>query len=183
MRSFAGLYFAASILLFLSGVIATMLKFSTHNPFFIRGIVITITVLSIALCRPYKKTYMNLLDTILLLHFGLLCHLVSAENRFRSKDRAVAFEVMAVLPLFCCVLFFTGKLLKLQKFLGSLAKAYGVLCQWCRNRNNPGDNLIDYHNPPSIQQPSTVPTVTDNTYGSIDYTAYFCNIRNINQMM
>jgi hypothetical protein len=107
MRSLAGLYFAAKILLFLSDVIAFMLKFSIYNPFFIRGIIITITTLLIALCRPYKKSYMNVLDTILLLHFSLLCHLVSAENRFIPKNCAVAFEVMAVLPLFCCVLFFT----------------------------------------------------------------------------
>ena len=46
MRSFAGLYFTARILLFLSGVIATVLKFSTS---FIKGIIITIIVLLIAL--------------------------------------------------------------------------------------------------------------------------------------
>jgi O-antigen ligase len=171
MRSLAGLYFAVKILLFLSDVIATMLKFSIYNPFFIGGIIITITALLIALCRPYKKTYMNALDTTLLQHFGLLCNLVSAENGFRPKNRAVAFEVMAVLPLFCCVLFFTGKLLKLQKIWGSFKKAYGVLCQQCCNRNNPGDALIDYHNPPLIQQPLIVPTVIENSYGSIDYTA------------
>ena len=171
MRSFAGLYFAARILLFLSGVIATVLKFSTDNPFFLKGIIITITALLIALCRPYKKTYMNVLDTILLLHFGLSCHLVSAENRFTAKNRAISVEVMVVLPLLCCVLFLTAKILKFQKILKSLANDYRVFCRRCRYRNDPDDDLIDYRNPPSIQQVLILPKVIENSYGSLDYTA------------
>jgi hypothetical protein len=69
------------------------------------------------------KAYMDVLDTILLLRFGLLCHLVSAENLFTSKNRVIAFGMMTVLPLFCCVLFFTGKLLKFQKIFGEFSKS------------------------------------------------------------
>ena len=99
---------------------------------------------------------MNVLDTILLLHFGLSCHLVSAENQFTTKNRAISIEVMVVLPLLCCVLFL---------------QHYGVLCQQHRNRNDPDDDLIDYHNPPSIQQVLIMPKVIENSYGSLDYTA------------
>ena len=112
---------------------------------------------------------MNVLDTVLLLHFGLLCHMISAEMGFAHKNLAIIFEVMVMLPLLCCVILFTTKVLKLQKILMSLAKAYRVLCQRCRNGNDPGD--VDYLNPPSIQQVLIVPTVIENTYGSIDYTA------------
>ena len=57
---------------------------------------------------------MNVLDTILLLHFGLLCHLVSAETGFASKKiLAITFEVMVVLPLLCCVFYLSAKVLKL----------------------------------------------------------------------
>ena len=48
MRSFAGLYFAARVLLFLSNTIAIVLKISPNDPLYIiRGIIITITALLI----------------------------------------------------------------------------------------------------------------------------------------
>ena len=176
MRSFAGLYYATRVFLFLSNTIATVLNISNNDPFFVRGIILTITALLITLCRPYKKPYMNALDTILLLHFGLLCHLISAETGFANKKNlAITFEVMVMLPLLCCVLFLTAKVLKLQKILKRLPKAYGVLsqkCKSCHNRNDPGD--IDYpstYNPQSIHQVLIEPTAIENTYRSIDYTA------------
>ena len=173
MRSFAGLYFAARILLFLSNTISIVFNISNNNPFFIRGIIITITALLIALCRPYKKTYMNVLDTILLLHFGLLCHLLSAETTFRNKKiLAIIFEVMVVLPLLSCVFYVTAKVLKLQKILKKLGKVCRVFCQMCKSchhRNGPGN--VDYLNPPSIQQLLIEPTIIENSYGSINYTA------------
>ena len=170
MRSFAGLYFAARTLLFLSNTIAIILNVSANDPSFIRGIIIAITALLIALCRPYKKTYMNVLDTILLLHFGLLCHLVSAETGFSNKNLilAITFEVMVVLPLLCCVLFLTAKVLKLQKNLNSLGKVCRVFCQKCKYRHCRNDPGNDYLNP---QQLLIEPTIIENTYGSMNYTA------------
>ena len=174
MRSFAGLYFAARTLLFLSNGIAIVFKISPNDPSFIRGIIIAITALLIALCRPYKKTYMNILDTILLLYFGLLCHLVSAETGFANKILAITFEVMVVLPLLCCVLFLSIKILKLQKTLNSLGKVCKVFYQKCKikyrhHRNDSGD--VDYLNPPLIQQLLIEPTIIENSYGSMNYTA------------
>ena len=178
MRSFAGLYFVARLLLFLSNMISDVLNISNNDPFFVRGIIITVTALLIVLCRPYKKTYMNVLDTILLLHFGLLCHLISAETGFANKKNlAVTFELMTILPLLCCVVFLTAKVLRLQKILKSLANSCGpgVFCQICKscyNRNNTTSD-IDYlstFNSPSIQQVLIEPTAVENTYGAIDYT-------------
>ena len=116
MRSFAGLYYAARVLLFLSNVIDTVLNFSTCNPLFIRSIIITITALLVALCRHNKKTYMNVLDTILLLHLGLLCHLISAETGFAYKNLAIIFEVMVILPLLCCVFSLQQRFLNFRRF-------------------------------------------------------------------
>ena len=73
MRSFAGLYFVARILLFLSNVLAGGLHISENDPYFMRNIVLTITVLLIIVCRPYKQAYMNKIDTLLLIHNGLNC--------------------------------------------------------------------------------------------------------------
>ena len=146
MRSFAGLYFGARVLLFFSDMITFGLHISESDPFFVRGIIIAITALLIVICRPYRKTYMNILDTILLLHFGLLCHLMSAEAGFKnSKTLAIFIEVMIMLPLLCCVLFFTAKVLRLKKVLKNLLKACGACyqkCKSCYHRNNISEILI-----------------------------------------
>ena len=91
MRSFAGLYFVARVLLFLSNVLAGAWPWTSYNiirldPYFMRNIVLAIIlVLLITLCRPYKKAYMNKIDTLLLIHNGLVCHLVPAEYGFMQK--------------------------------------------------------------------------------------------------
>ena len=174
MRSFAGLYFVARLLLFLSNVIASVFSISNNDPFFVRGIILTITALLITLCRPYKKTYMNVLDTILLLHFGLLCHLMSSERGFSNlKILAVTFEVMLMFPLLCCVLFFAAKVLRLQKVFKKLTKACGAhfqKCKSCCSRNS--TNIVNDLDSPSIQQVLVDPACAERNYGSIYDTAY-----------
>ena len=109
---------------------AIVFNVSKNDPYFVRGIIITITALQIALCRQlYDKTYMNVLDTILLLHFGLLCHLISAATGFANKKNlGITFEVMIMLPLFCGALIFIAKVLKFRKISRSVAIVCGVLC-------------------------------------------------------
>ena len=53
----------------------------------------------VALCKPYRKTYMNILDTLLLAHLGILCHLMSSYAGFQDKTNfVIAFEVMVAVP-------------------------------------------------------------------------------------
>ena len=59
MRSFAGLYFVARVLLFLSNIMAAELHVSENDPYFMRNIALTITLLLIAVCRPYKEAYIH----------------------------------------------------------------------------------------------------------------------------
>ena len=171
MRSFAGLYFVARVLLFLSNTIAIVLSVSNNDPFFVRGIILTVTALLIALCRPYKKAYMNVFDTILLLHYGLLCHLLSAEAGFSNrKILAITFEVMAMLPLLCCVLYFAGRVLRFKKVLKNLMKA----CRACYQKYKScyGASNVDDLNSPSIQQILVDPASMEINYGSINNATY-----------
>ena len=173
MRSFAGLYFVARVLLFLSNIIATVLNVSNNDPFFVRGIILTITALLIALCRPYKETCMNVLDTILLLHFGLLCHLISAETGFSNrKILAVTFEVMAMLPLLCCVLFFAARFLRLKKILKNLMnlKACRACHQKCKSCYGASNN--DDLDSPSVQQVLVDQASMEINYGAINDATY-----------
>ena len=78
---FSGLYFLLRILVSIGIQIPYNLNF---EPWFARGALLSVTAMAIALCRPYKKSYMNISDTLLLLHMALLCHILSSntENMF-----------------------------------------------------------------------------------------------------
>ena len=81
-----------------------------------RDVILAITLLLIAVCRPYKETYMNKVDTLLLLHVGLVCQLVSAENGFENeKVLAITFVLMMMPPLLCFILFLIANSSGLQK--------------------------------------------------------------------
>ena len=62
------LYFIARLFLFVSNVLAGGLHISENDPYFMRNIVLGITVLLITVCRPYKQAYMNKIDTLLLMN-------------------------------------------------------------------------------------------------------------------
>ena len=47
---------------------------------FLRGTLLSITALVIALCRPYKMTYINVSDTLLLSHMATLCYILSSDT-------------------------------------------------------------------------------------------------------
>ena len=120
MRSFAGLYFVSRLLLFLSNIMAAGFHVSENDPYFMRNIVLAITLLLIAVCRPYKETYMNKIDTILLIHMGLFCHLVSVEDVFdKEKYLAITFQIMMMFPLLGFVLFLIARY-HLQKTLKNI---------------------------------------------------------------
>ena len=62
MRSFSGMYFFLRLMIYLSGTLNRITFYLDQH--FAQGLVFTIVALLIALCRPYKKTYMNIMDTI-----------------------------------------------------------------------------------------------------------------------
>ena len=113
MRSFAGLYFVVRTMLLCTNVVGFLTRVAKNNPHFWRNAVFTVAVLLIAICRPYKKTYMNVLNILLLAYMGLLCHLTSAEHSFSVRENvAYTFDVVLAFPFFCFMLFFIVKVLK-----------------------------------------------------------------------
>jgi hypothetical protein len=168
MRSFAGLYFVTRVLLFLSNVLAGGLQISENDPYFMRNIVLAITVLLIVVCRPYKEAYMNKVDTILLIHLGLLCHLVSAEDGFRNeKILAITFEVMIMFPLLCFILFLIVKTSRLQKNLKNLYQKYKSCIA---RRNEEQEEFSSPYNSPSVHQILIEPIALEENYyyGAVD---------------
>ena len=113
MRSFAGLYFILRVAMFFTKGIGGLLMVSNNDPYFIRGILFTATLVLISLCRPYKELYMNVLDIMLLADLALLCHLVSSYTGFQVQANFVfTVSVMVLLPFAGFILLVTVRALK-----------------------------------------------------------------------
>ena len=79
MRSFAGLYFLLRMLE--GGGVSIICPNLGFEWWFARGTLLSITAVAIALCRPYKKSYVNVVDTLLLSHMALICYILSSKRR------------------------------------------------------------------------------------------------------
>ena len=123
MRSFAGLYFIVRPMPFIAGSIVSVFMISNNDPYLPRSVIFIAISLLIALCRPYKKMYMNVLDSLLLAHLGILCHLISSYPGFQYTDNFVYTSLtMTSLPLVCFMLFF------IQRAFRKILKSKGFEC-------------------------------------------------------
>ena len=134
MRSFAAFYFIFSPVLGFSGGIGSLnqLMISNNDPYFLRSIVLAIAAMLIALCRPYKKTYMNVVDILLLVHYILICHLISAYPGFQIQSHFVyCFFIMSSIPFVGFLLSFVyvvfRKALKSKPFFCPFRNMYNLV--------------------------------------------------------
>ena len=176
MRSFAGLYFVVRAMWFGIYLFGGSIGVANNDPYFWRNIVLTMGVLLIAICRPYKKMYMNTLDTLLLAHFGLVHHLMSAERSFQVRQNvAYTFDVVLALPFAYFILFLVVIALK-KVFICKLQTKFCRLttekCKFCfsffkfeiprfivRKSNSWSDSS-------SIEQLLIDPSATETSYGA-----------------
>ena len=101
MRSFSGLYFLLRILIY--GGLNNL----GFGKWFTRGALFSITAVVIALCKPYKRLYMNISDALLLSHLALICHILASDTKFimyflpfMQTLLLIPFAVFAVCVLF-----------------------------------------------------------------------------------
>ena len=78
MRYFSGIHFFLVIPLLLFPSLMSLI--SKFNLLFITGTILLIAALLIVLCRPYKKMYMNVCDTLLLSHLAMICFMFSQKK-------------------------------------------------------------------------------------------------------
>ena len=106
-RRFSALYFfmrgAIIVLYFIREV------FLSHNLWFFGIILFTCASLLTSYIQPYKKSYMNILDTLLLAHMALLCLLVSTP--FDNALYALSLVMLISLPLTVFLLYLSWNLL------------------------------------------------------------------------
>ena len=114
MRSFSGLYFFLSMVVFFVAFLSYLIsKHFMHVPklhTYSVGILLLITTLTIALAKPYKKAYMNYLDVLLLSIFTVLCFTISLSSTWHTMQ--VITKALLVIPLMLFIFFAVSKWFK-----------------------------------------------------------------------
>ena len=104
---------------------------SNNDPYFLQSVVFALAALVIAVCRPYKKTYMNVVDILLLVHSILCFHLISSYQGFQIHSHFVyTFFVMISLPFAGFVSFFVYRCLR-KVYKTKAFSAFSKRCKFC----------------------------------------------------
>lgn len=83
MRSFSGIYFLLRIVIYSAAILShATLKLNYQLA---RGFVFSAAALLIALIRPYKRTYMNVVDCFLLSHMASFCYIIASTTSLKNK--------------------------------------------------------------------------------------------------
>ena len=114
MQIFSGRYFLLRILV--SVGVSIILHNLGFERWFARGMLFSLTAVTIALCKPYKKSYMNISDALLLSHMALICHILSSNTKnmlfvpFMQALLLIPFAIFTVYILLRVVCGFYGSL-------------------------------------------------------------------------
>ena len=114
MRSFSGMYFLLQIILFVGVLI--LYDYLDFEQWFLRGTIFSTAALVIALCRPYKKTLINVSDTLLLFLIAVICYILSSDTK--TKFFVPFMQILFLIPfiVFCVLVIFriVWRILRLQ---------------------------------------------------------------------
>ena len=122
MRSFSGIYFLLRIIIYSAEIINMQtLHLGNH---FSRGFIFSVAVFTIALSRPYKQTYMNVMDCILLFHMATLCYTIASTSSLNHKPHIFLplMQVVIGLPFIIILLLAVYRLMTrgmFRKHLGN----------------------------------------------------------------
>ena len=156
MRSFSGLYFVVRILAPFHFLTRRFISQWTY-----KAILTSSATMLIALVRPYKKTYMNVLDSLLLSTFAINCHLLSISAK-HPTIRAIEVFIITLIPGITFWLFIATKLvIKLWKWLRNLVSSR---IRWLKAKYGRQTQLV-------TQPTSTTVTIADVcSYGSMPHS-------------
>ena len=149
LRYFSGIYFFLSLCSALSA--GTFHHFLGFKKWFTFGLTYSIMVLLIAICRPYKKMYANVCDTLLLFHLATILYILSQKN---IKYFVPLIQSLILFPFILLVFVICFKFM----FKPCSSLLVMRLRKCFRNRNS---RLNLYHNDAKIVQ-------SLNSYGTIN---------------
>ena len=160
MRSFAGFYLILRYLPAFSGLFHKL-----HiADWLYRGYLFSIAALLIAFAKPYKEKYMNVLDTLLLAHLSIVCHLLT-RNRYSGEGTQTL-----IITLIPALLFGLLPFLKLFKMIKNTATVRQYLFGCCQRKQiaNDVDNTVSDDEPTKALKTPTSSTIASfKTYGSL----------------
>lgn len=111
MRCFSGLYFFLRFLLYLVGYVSDKLTDNdvtlSDKMWFPFGSVFLTVGLTVALCGPYKKKYMNVMDSLLLCNLAIQCYIISS-----SFNMKLMLTISLLVPIVFFVVIVATKLMK-----------------------------------------------------------------------
>ena len=97
MRIFSGLYFFLILTAYFTVLLTrAMNSYLSVSRWFTIGIVLFFTLLAVIIAKPYRKTYMNHLDTLLLSNYMILCYVLSSGFRTQLVARILITTPIAV---------------------------------------------------------------------------------------
>ena len=125
MRSFSGTYFLLRIISYS----AESFSRATLNldPQFARGFVFSVAALIVALSRPYKKNYMNIVDCILLFHMATFYYTIIASTNFLHHKSRIFLPIMHVMIAFPFIFIF---LITIYRMTCGIFRKHFSQCIW-----------------------------------------------------
>ena len=150
MRSFCGLY-SFLVILLTQGHHLFLRKWNISYWLYLAFIFLTFALL-VALIQPYKKKYLNALDSLLLAHFTVLCLLLSRD--YFPGDETQSLVVM-LLPSTVFGVFVIFKII--AKYRLWLLRWYECCCKWCKRLFKHSENVVvkNYHSRQLINPTAT----------------------------
>ena len=108
LRWCSGLYFFLMAVAF-SLYIVTRHLIGMSDYWFSKGILFWTSGLVIVVIKPYEKKYMNILDSLLLAHLGILCSIMSLPtHEYFGSKYVLVVQVLCILP-FAVLILYLGK--------------------------------------------------------------------------
>ena len=173
MRSLSGMYFFSMIVMFLIAEIFQTLERAIHSRAiklqFSVGVSALIMLLIVATTKPYKKMYMNLMDTLLLSclalqYFAMACELYQVT---------LTLLYIPMLSLFLVIVIKTKVVNRLRKnivsckFNGCVRKLFIFCRRFLPSTQHPCTDNSEA-NSPTPAQPLIQPTSSEIDYGTIN---------------
>ena len=103
MRRFSSFYFFLRIFLCLLAVSARYIKHNVLSRYYLTGTLMLFTTLVFAFAKPYRKSFMNYLDVLLLTNFTLVSYTLSLQSNNPSVSEATRILIAA--PIVILILY------------------------------------------------------------------------------
>ena len=132
MRCCSGLYF------FLMAVACSVYIVTRHligmsDQLFSKGILFWTSSLIIIAIKPYNKKHMNILDSLLLAHLGILCNIMSLpSDRYFGSHYVLVVQVLCLLP-FAVLILYLAKRISVASYC-AFKSVYQHVKRWAKSR-------------------------------------------------